>query len=103
MLQVILCIQNYDISINDNFSACGIVVLFVLLEIAPILLVIDKGFTENFTLYKKEFGLREALMNFELEHEERSYNENVSERSIMLNNDLYTSFEEQKNYKAPNF
>jgi hypothetical protein len=42
-------------------------------------------------------------MNFELEHEERSYNENVSERSIMLNNDLYTSFEEQKNYKAPSF
>jgi len=41
----------------------------------------DKGFTENFTLFKKEFGLREALMNFELEHEERSYNENLSENS----------------------
>jgi hypothetical protein len=81
MLEVILCVQKVDIPINDNFSACAIILIFVLLEIAPILLVIDKGFTENFTLYKKEFGLREALMNFELEHEERSYNENLSENS----------------------
>lgn len=101
MLGLIICVQQVETPINEYFTACGVVLIFVLLEIAPILLVIDKGFTDNFTVQKKEFGLREALMNFELEQEERSYKDNVSESS-MINRDLYNSFE-QKNYKAPNF
>ena len=101
VLGLIICVQQVDTSINDYFTACGIVLISVVLEIAPILLVIDKGFTDNFTIQKKEFGLREALMNFELEQEERSYKDNVSENS-MMNGDLYNSFE-QKHYKAPSF
>lgn len=101
MLGLIICVQQVDAPINEYYIACGVVLQFVLLEIAPILLVIDKGFTDNFTVQKKEFGLREALMNFELEQEERSYKDSVSESSA-INHDFYNSFE-QENYKAPNF
>jgi hypothetical protein len=83
LLGLILCVQQADLY-NEYFLACGSVVMFVALEILPVMLVIDFSFSQCFA--EKPAGLNEPLLDYEslVEVKTASFVSDASRRESLI-------------------
>ena len=97
---MILCAQQANVPVNDNTIAFGMILVAASVELVPVLLAIDKEFTDSFVIITNKPGLKEALLNFELNspftHRDRSHSEHQTD-----NSPLSYLYESHSDYETP--